>query len=389
MPAWSSAQPRVYLDFNATAPLRPEIRSVVEPLLFGDATDGRYGNASSVHWAGQAARATLEEARTRLANAIGKAPHEIIFTSGGTEADNLAMLGHVLHPSVEPKRVVLSAVEHPAVTAAAEVLADRGVTVEFFGVDERGRVRFEDLEALLKTPTALVALMSVNNETGIVHDVDRAAALCRRAGARLFVDAVQSVGKLPFPAEADLVAISGHKLGGLKGAGCLVRSRDVVLASHLVGGPQERGLRAGTEDVAAIVSLSEAVVLAEERREAEMARLGRLRERFETALVRLPGVQIVGDQAARVPNTTTAVFQDVDGDALLQAMDLAGIAVSSGSACSSGSLEPSPVLLALGFDPEDARSAVRFSTGEPTRAEDLDFVIDVLPSLLEQVRNAV
>lgn len=384
---WRPKQ-RVYLDYNATAPVRPEVQAAVEPLLFGDPAEGGFGNASSVHWAGQAARKRLEQARARLAARLGREPSEIIFTSGGSEADNLALFGHLLHPAQAPKRLVVSAVEHPAVLSAADGLREAGVEVAILGVQPDGQIDLEALERALKVPTGLVAVMSTNNETGVEHDVDAVIARAHAAGARVLVDAVQSVGKRPWPADADLVVFSGHKLGGLKGAGCLVRRDDVLLKPGLVGGPQERGLRAGTEDVAAIVALVEAALLADERREPETARLLGLRRRLEAALDQIPGATIVGRDAPRAPNTVTAVFSGLDGDALLQALDLEGIAASSGSACSSGSLEPSHVLTEMGYPPDAALSAVRFSTGWASTDDDVDAVVEVLPPLLERARLA-
>lgn len=377
---------RVYLDYNATAPVRPEVRAAVEPILFGDLTGGDFANASSVHWAGQAARKRLESARGRLAERLGRRASDVIFTSGGSEADNLALFGHLLHPAVEPKRLVLSAVEHPAVRSAAERLVEQGVDVDTFGVRPDGQLDLDDLERKLERPTALVAAMSTNNETGVEHDVDAVITRAHAAGARVMVDAVQSVGKRPWPVDADLVVFSGHKLGGLKGAGCLVRREDVVLRGELVGGPQERGLRAGTEDVAAIVAMVEAALIADDRRDEENARLLHLRRGLEELLTRTPACEIVGQSTPRAANTVTAVFADVDGDVVLQGLDLEGVAASSGSACSSGSLEPSHVLTAMGYGPDRALSAVRFSLGWASTNRDIEHVAEVLPRVLERAR---
>jgi len=379
------ASGRVYLDYNATAPVRPEVRAAVEPLLFGEAT---FGNPSSVHWAGQAARKELERARARLAEHLDRRTADVVFTSGGSEADNLALLGHLLHPAVPTKRLLVSAVEHPAVLAAADELRRAGVDVESVRVLASGALDLDDLARKLEQPAAMVAVMSTNNETGVEHDVEAVIELAHAANARVFVDAVQSVGKRPFPAEADLLAFSGHKLGGLKGAGCLVRRPDVPLRASVVGGPQERGLRAGTEDVAAIVALVEATLIADARRERENERLLELRERIEAVIDGLSGTHVIGRDVRRAANTVTAVFDAVDGDVLLQALDLEGVAASSGSACSSGSLEPSHVLAALGYPPEAALAAVRFSTGWASTPGDVDAVADILPAVLDRARSA-
>lgn len=378
---------RIYLDHNATSPVRPEVRAAVEPILFGPPDVGAFGNASSVHWAGQTARRHLERARARVATQLGRLPSEIIFTSGGSEADNLALSG-VLSRSDANARLVLSSVEHPAVDETAARWAGRGLEVLRISPSHDGGIDLDALKAALVAPTALVAVMAVNNETGLIHDIPAVRAITEEAGVPLHVDAVQAAGRLPLAAyDADFVVLSGHKLGGLPGAGILALRRDRTLEPTVVGGPQERGRRAGTEAVAAAVSFAEALDQAERSREAEMRRLHDLRERLDEVLRALPGVEIV-DPGPRVAPVTSAVFDDVDGEALLQALDLEGIAVSSGSACSSGSLEPSHVLLALGYDPARALSAVRFSLGWSSTEDEVEEVVAALPRLLAQVRAA-
>jgi len=376
---------RSYLDYNATAPVRPEVRALVEPILFGDPVEGQFANASSVHWAGQAARKTLESARSRLAEKFDRKPSEVLFTSGGSEADDLALQGVLLHPACRHRRLVVSAVEHPAVRATAHQLREQGVEVVEVPVDDQGRLRMEALETALETPTGLVSVMAVNNETGVIHDLKTVAQLCGAREVPLMVDAVQAPGRIPLPA-ADLVVVSGHKLGGLKGAGALIRRDGIPLRPRLVGGPQERGLRAGTEDVAAAAALVEALALSEGERAREVPRLTGLRDRLEAGLVAL-GATVVGADAPRVGATITVVFDGVEGEALLQALDLEGVAASSGSACSSGSLEPSHVLLAMGFDADAALGALRFSFGWASRDEDVDRVLDAMPPLLARIRG--
>lgn len=378
---------RVYLDYNATAPVRPEVREVVEPILFGDDVGGAWGNASSVHWAGQAARKSLEAARSSVAAIFDRQPSEVLFTGGGSESDNLALFGVLEHDKVHARRLVVSAVEHPAVRAAAHRLAARGVDVVTIGVDSDGQLDLDALDEALRTPTALVSVMAVNNETGIVLATEEVVARAHAAGALVHVDAVQAAGRRPLPKGADLVSLSGHKLGALKGVGVLVSRKDVPLVPTLVGGPQERGKRAGTEHVAAAVSFARALELAEAERTTEVVRLGALRDRLDDAIAEIPRARILGRGVARVANTTTAVFEDVDGEAILQGLDLEGIATSSGSACSSGSLEPSAVLLAMGIAPALALSSVRFSLGFASADADVDAAIAALPAIVARART--
>ena len=375
---------RVYLDYNATAPMRPEVRDHIERLLFGPIEQGQFGNPSSIHWAGQAARRELEEARLRVARHFDRRPSEVLFTSGGTEADNLALQGVLLHPSVTNPTLVTTEVEHPAILEAAEALERRGVKVTRIGVDPEGALDLQALDRALDPAPTLVSIMAVNNETGVVMDLTSIIPRVRAAGAWLHVDAVQAPGRIPIPS-ADLVSLSGHKLGGLKGAGVLVTRQTIPLARQLHGGPQERGHRAGTEDVISTVALAIALDLAEAEREASQLRLGALSERLLQGLQAL-GAQPVGQN--RAAGVVTMVFPGLDNEALLQALDLAGIAASSGSACSSGSLTPSHVLTALGYSEGAARSAIRFSFGWASRSSDVDRVLTVFPELLDQVRKA-
>lgn len=375
---------RIYLDYNATRPVRPVVRRMVEPILFGAPIDGAFGNASSVHWAGQEARRHLEGARIRIAARLARKPGEIVFTSGGTEADNLALTG-LLQRAASP-RLLLSSVEHPAVDAPAHAWARRGAEVLRIPARPSGALDFEGLEAALDPPPTLVSVMAVNNETGIIHDIPTLRLLTAKVGCALHVDAVQAAGRLPLANwDADLVTLSGHKLGGLPGVGVLAIREELGLAPALLGGPQERGHRAGTEAVAAAVSLAVALDAAEGERETEMPRQESLRDRLDLTLRSLPGCSLL-DAAPRVASVTCALFDGVDGEALLQALDLEGVAASSGSACSSGSLEPSHVLRAMGCSPEHALSAVRFSLGSETTPEEIDAVGALLPPLLDRVR---
>lgn len=335
-----------------------------------------FGNASSVHWAGREARKHLERARTTVARRLGRKPSEIVFTSGGSEADNLA-----LHAAAGG-RLVVSALEHPAVLRGAERIAGSVIS----GARSDGTVDLEALErALAAAPTALVSVMGVNNETGVVQPIAAVHALARAHGARLHVDAVQLAGRLPLPLDADLLTLSGHKLGAPKGVGVLATRAGIPLAPLIVGGAQERGLRAGTEPVAHAVAFAHALELALDAQDAEQARLGILQQRLEAALPALGG-RVVGAGSPRVANTTLAVFAGVEAETVLHALDLEGVAVSSGSACASGSLEPSAVLTAMGLGRAEALSAVRFSTGWGSTLADVERALAVLPAVLARAR---
>ncbi|MFO0727282.1 MAG: cysteine desulfurase family protein [Myxococcota bacterium] len=370
---------RVYLDYNATAPPDPAIREEVAAL------EAATGNASSIHWAGREAKRALEGARGAVAKIFGRKPSEILFTSGGSEANNLALFG-TLEASGR-RRLLTSAVEHPSVLESAKALGRRGIEHQAIGVDGAGRLDLSALGALLAGPPALVSVMAANNETGVVSDLGGVIALAKAHGAILHVDAVQAAGRIPLPLEADLITLSGHKLGGHKGAGVLVRRANIPLAPLIHGGPQERGFRAGTEPFPLYFSLARALEATLARAEAEIPRLRALQERLEEGLVAL-GAQVLGAGAPRLVNTTSVLFAGVEAETLLVALDLEGIAASSGSACSSGSVEPSHVLVAMGQSPAEALSAVRFSTGRGTTATEIEALLAILPRVLAQVRSA-
>lgn len=373
-----------YLDHNATTRVDPRVLEAMLPYL-----SGPYGNASSLHRFGRAARDAVERARVQVASLVGAQPGEVVWTSGGTESNNLAIKGvAALHPG----RVLYGATEHPAVMEAAEALGDQR-TVEAVAVDGQGLVDWPAFARQLEQgPVALVALMRANNETGVIQDVARAAPMVRAAGARLHVDAVQAAGKMALDFEAlgaDLMSLSSHKLYGPKGIGALVRRAGIDLWPLHHGGPQEKGLRGGTENVAAIVGFGEAAELAEREWQARAGHVGVLRERLEAALRELPGVVIFGAQAERLPNTVQFALPGYDGEALLMQLDRKGFAVSSGSACASGKGEPSHVLLAMGLSRETARGAIRVSLGVASTAEEVDGFVDALRVLGSAGRGAV
>ncbi len=374
---------RVYLDHNATSPMRPEVR---EALL--EAIDSLHGNASSLHAEGRAARRLLEDARERIAAALDAHPDEVFFTSGGTESNNTAILGLSLRTK-PPSSVTVSAVEHPSVYELAQPpgpLAERSTVIP---VSAEGVVCLERLEVLLRNRARVVAVMHANNETGVIQPIEEVADLCRRYGAYLHVDAVQSVGRLAFSFAsigASTASISGHKLQGPPGIGLLLIRRGTRLQPLLFGGPQERGLRPGTEAVALAHAMARAVELAVAERSEQSARLRRLRDQFENAALSLwPPARVNGAGAPRLPNTSNICFPGLDGQALVMALDMEGVAASTGSACSSGAAAPSHVLLAMGLPEELARASVRFSFGPGSTDEDVQFALDRLQSVLRRL----
>ena len=370
----------VYLDYAATSPLRPEARAA---LL--EALDGRWGNPSSVHRWGRESRALLDDARARLARVLGASPAEVVFTRGGTEADNLAVLGRAR--SVPGAPVACSAVELRAVLGAAHAA---GTAVHILAVDADGLVRLEGLEAALATRPAVVSVMWANNETGVVQPVGEIAERCRSSGVAFHSDAVQALGKLPVRADqvpAALLSFSAHKVGGPKGIGALFVRRGTELSPLVHGGGQERGLRPGTEDVAGALAFAAAAEAAEAEREASMQRLAGLRDRLERGLrERVPGLRVNGAGVERLATVSNLSVPGADPEMLLVALDLEGIAASSGSACSSGAVTPSHVLLAMGLPPELAGPSVRFSLGWGTTDGEVERVLEVFARVAERVR---
>ncbi len=367
--------------------MRPEVQDAVKPLLFGDPKNNFFSNASSVHWAGQRARALLEDARSSVATLLHRRAHDVIFTSGGSEADNLALLGVLRHQTAQHRHLIISAVEHPAVMQAAQKLRSEGVTVTEVGVDAQGLLDLGALEDALAKPTDLVSVMAVNNETGVISPTDAVIHMAKEKGVPVHVDAVQAAGRIALPLDADLVTLSGHKLGALQGIGALIKSVGVPICPLIVGGPQERGHRAGTEPVALAVSFAHALAKSLDDQKTESIRLRHLQLKMERFFSTLEDVTPLGSKAPRVTNTSTILFGQVDTDAMLQALDLEGFAASSGSACSSGSLEASHVLLAMGIGKQLALSAVRFSLGWATTENDVDTLLDALPTILKNVRR--
>ncbi|MCB9729018.1 MAG: cysteine desulfurase [Deltaproteobacteria bacterium] len=376
---------RSYLDYNATAPLRPEVSRAM--------AGAAWGNPSSLHAEGRAARACLEGARETLARALGARPAELVFTGSATEANNLALRGLFGGPAGERPRLALSQVEHPSVvqTARALVASGQAEGADAIAVDGEGRLRPEALRRAVGRQTRVVSVLAASNETGVLQDIGAVVEAARAAGALVHVDAVQRFGRLPLDVAslgADLVTVSSHKLGGPRGAGALWVRPGVALRPQIAGGHQERNRRGGTEDVPAIVGFAEAARVATADLETEARRLAALRDRlWEGIAEAVPGVRVLGLAAPRLPNTLSLVFPGADGEALLFGLDLAGVAASSGSACTAGSLEPSPALLAMGLDEGTARSALRVSLGWASTAADVEHLTRVLPDIVARARQ--
>lgn len=370
---------RIYLDHNATTPLDPRVAEAMGEILRGWA-----GNPSSLHWFGQKARAAVETARGEVAALVGASPAEIVFTGSGTEADNMALRGLAGTASPERRKVVISAIEHHAVLGSAKALAEAGFTIEAVKATESGMVDLEALSRHVDDRTAVVALMLANNETGVLQPVVEAVGIARAKGAAIHCDAVQACGKIRVDARAlgvDTLALSAHKLCGPQGVGALFVKRGARLTALIRGGSQERNRRAGTENVAGIVGFGRAAALAVESLAAGAARLESLRDLLESRLLSLSGARRNGD-GPRVANTTNVSFEGADAESLLMALDLMGLAVSTGAACAAGAIEPSHVLRAMGLSPARVQSSLRFSLGRSTTEADVARAADLVAEAL-------
>ena len=377
----------IYLDHNATTPLDPVVRAAMEPFLAEV-----WGNPSSIHSVGRAARAALDDARYRLSALWRCRPSEVVFTGGGTEADNLAVFGTARLLKAKGRHLVTSSVEHHAVLHAFRHLAEHeGFDVTYLPVDAFGRVGVEDVAAALRKDTTLVSVMAANNEVGTIQPVAGIGALCRERGVRFHTDAVQAFGKLPFrdihQFEADLVSVCAHKFCGPKGAGALFIRSPLLPLSTQVGGGHENERRAGTENLAAIVGLVEASERFVPSPVFAEAALRPLAARLAAAAAAVPGVTLRGHPEARLANTVAFTVEGADSIALMAALDLEGICASSGSACSAGSLEPSHVLKAMGVPPAEANALVRFSLGRENTAEEVGHVAEILPRIMHRLRG--
>lgn len=375
----------IYLDNNATTRPDPRVVEAMLPYL-----TEQYGNPSSVHLFGQQARHAVETAREQVAEALGARPRQVIFTGGGSEANMLAIRG-TLASRPEKRHFVTTAVEHDSVLRLAEQLAKEGYRVTYLGVDVLGRLDLAELEAALSEDTALVSIMHANNETGVIFPIEEIGQITAGRGVPLHVDATQTVGKLPVDVRklpVQLLTMAAHKFHGPKGVGVVYVGRGVRLRPQILGGHQERDLRAGTENVPGIVGAGAAIQVATQHFEEENTRVRALRDRLEAAVLeRVAGAHVNGDRECRLPNTANIGFEALEAEAVLMLLSKQGVCVSSGSACSSGSLEPSHVLKAMGVDPRIAHGAVRFSLSRFTTDEEIDRTIEIVPEVVERLQS--
>jgi cysteine desulfurase len=374
---------RVYFDNNATTPVLPAVFEAMKP-YFAE----HFGNASSIHHHGQETRAAVERARESVAGLLGCRPAEIVFTSGGTEADNLAIFGLVNSGD----HIITSTIEHHAVLNACKHLEAEGREVTYVPVDGRGLVDPEDVRRGLRPNTKLITIMMANNETGVLQPVEEIGKIAAEADTYLHTDAVQAAGKTPMSVESigcDLLSISGHKMHAPQGVGALYVRKGTMLHPMLYGGRHERSRRAGTENVAGIVALGKAAELAKAGLDrGEMVEIAAMRDRLQQSILGcIESAGANGDGAPRVPNTTSIYFDFIEGEALVIALDLKGLAVSTGAACSSGAIEPSHVLTAMGLRPDRARASIRFSLGKENTPEEVDFALGLVPETVARLRE--
>jgi len=377
---------RVYLDYNATTPVEPSVLDAMLPYFSAE-----FGNAASIHTVGQRARAAVETARDQVAILLGARSQEIIFTSGGTESDNHAIFGIVRAAPGATKHIITTNIEHEAVLNTCQALEKEGVAVTYLPVNREGLITADQVEDALRPHTALITVMHANNELGTVQPLAEIGKLAAQRDIYFHTDAVQSAGKIPLDAKTlgvDLLSISGHKLYAPKGIGALYIHGGSRLQQLLYGGHHQRGFRPGTENVPGIVGLGKAAELARLSLEADASRVSALRNKLEQGLVaRIPDSHVNSANAPRTFNTTNLTFPGIEGEALVIALDLKGISVSTGAACSSGAVEPSHVLTAIGLSAEDARASIRFSLGRHTTAAEINYALDAVPAAVSQLRE--
>ncbi len=377
---------RVYLDYNATTPVEPEVLDVMLPYFSAE-----FGNAASIHTVGQRARAAVETARDQVAALLGARPQEIVFTSGGTESDNHAIFGIVRSAPGATKHVITTNIEHEAVLNTCQALEKDGVAVTYLPVNSDGVITMDQVEEAIRPHTTLITVMHANNELGTVQPLAQIGKLAAQRDIYFHTDAVQSAGKLPLDMNAlslDLLSISGHKLYAPKGIGALYIRGGSRLQQFLYGGHHQRGFRPGTENVPGIVGLGKAAELARLSLASSADRVSKLRDELEHGLAsRVSDAHINSVNASRTPNTANLTFPGIEGEALVIALDLKGISVSTGAACSSGAVEPSHVLTAIGLSADDARASIRFSLGRHTTEAEINYALEAVPAAVSQLRE--
>jgi cysteine desulfurase len=376
---------RVYLDHNATTPVAPEVFAAMLPYFCDE-----YGNASSIHSFGQRGRGAVEQARNSVAELLGAKPAEIMFTSGGTESNNQAIFGIARAASIGRPHVITCSIEHDAVLDPCKELVREGVAVTILQVDREGLVDPEDVRRAIRPETVLISLMLANNELGTIEPIEAIGEIAAEKGIALHCDAVQAAGKIPIDVNkpaVQLLSISAHKFGGPKGVGALYVRKGTYIRPIIFGGHNERDRRPGTEDVTGVVGIGKAAELARDRRTNHTALIAALRDRLEQGLLqRIPDTTVNGSQTHRTANTTNLTFPGTEGEAMVIALDLKGIACSTGAACSSGAVKPSHVLTAIGLPPEQARATLRLSLGYQTSEAEIDYALEVIPQVIERLR---
>ena len=377
---------RVYLDSNATTPIRPQVLAAMMSVFSED-----FGNPSSIHWFGQQAKSIVDSARVQVARLINAEASEIVFLSGGTEADNFAIRGIAESQKSKGNHIITSKIEHHAVLHTCKDLEKQGYEVTWLPVSSDGVVDPEDVRRAIRPGTTLISIMHANNEIGTIQPIEEIGAIAEQADIYFHADGVQSTGKIPIDVKklkVDLYSMSAHKIHGPKGVGGLFIKKGTIIKPLLTGGGHERNRRSGTENVPGIVGFGEAAKMAREGLSEEMERVRQLRDRMESGLQRqIEFIHVNGANAPRLPNTSNIMVDYAEGEGLVISLDLKGVAVSTGSACSSGSLEPSHVLTAIGKTPDEAHGSLRFSLSAMNTDEDVDYVLEVLPGIVDRLRE--
>jgi cysteine desulfurase len=377
---------RIYLDYAATTPVDPEVIRAMEPFFFE-----KFGNPSSIHTEGQIARKAIEESRETVASFLGAKPEEIVFTSGGTESNNFALEGVAFANERKGDHIIISAIEHHAITEPAKFLEKRGFKLTVIGVDKYGLVDPSDIKKAITDKTILISIMHANNEIGTIQPISEIGKIAKEKGIYFHTDAVQTVGHIPVNVDelnVDLLSLSAHKFYGPKGVGALYIRKGTRIERFLHGGDQENSRRASTHNTAGIVGMAKAIELCKEKMQAEARSQMNLRDKLiDNILKNIPEVYLNGHPKIRLPNNVNFSIRYIEGESLLLNLDLLGIAASTGSACTSSSLEPSHVLLAIGLSPEIAHGSIRFTLGRWTEEEDIDYLLEQLPKVVKKLRD--